>query len=706
VTGLTPAPLVIRSPAFIHGWLLRRQSRGLATPHKASARRGATWGGVAAAGLLIVYAAMAFSASLTKGVSFDEGQQLAVGYNIWLNNDYRIEGANGDFIKRWATLPYLVSRPKFVGRDDPYWRRAEPYEVGYKFFFEVGNRPEELLRQGRAMMVLLGVATGWLVFAWSRKLFGTAGGLISLGLFVFSPHMLAFGAIVSTEMSIVLLLFAATGCIWRLLHVVTWGRVAVSLAVVGMLVLAKLSALVILPITAVLIGVKFVAGGPLAVGWRGRWWRLASRASQAGVVAALVGLHAVSGWTAIWAHYGFRYAASPVPTDTSLGLRVAAQRVTVAPAVAAGTEWARRAHFFPEGFQRGVEELLASDNHLGAFMAGDWKLGGWRGFFPYAIWVKTRPALLLLLVVAAVGWWWARRNRDEASGTAGGPSLYAVAPWLVLPAVYLSVAMAEDINLGHRHVLPIYPALYVLAGAAALIASAAWGRAVVAALLVWMVRDSVAVRPNYLAFFGAQAGGPAKGYTRLVDSSLDWGMNLPELKAWLDEHNPGGKAPVFLGYFGTDNPEHYGIKAESLPGFFDWRKKAGLVTLRPGYYAISASLLQGVYTASFGPWTKESERTYRTVLQNFAALNRTKPGSPERRAFVQTFPKNFWEDEAYVLRHLRFARLCAWLRHQGEPPYHIGHAIFVWKLDRRALQAALLGPPVELVDRPMVLRRQ
>jgi hypothetical protein len=377
----------------------------------------------------------------------------------------------------------------------------------------------------------------------------------------------------------------------------------------------------------------------------------------------------------------------------------------VAPAVAAGTEWARRVHFFPEGFQRGVEELLASDNHLGAFMAGDWKLGGWRGFFPYAIWVKTRPALLLLLVVAGAGWWWARRNRGGASGRPG-PSLYAVTPLLVLPAVYLAVAVAEDINLGHRHVLPIYPALYVIAGAAALITRAAWGRAVVAALLVWTVRDSVAVRPNYLAFFGAQAGGPAKGYTRLVDSSLDWGMNLPQLKQWLDEHNPGGKVPVFLGYFGTDNPEHYGIKAESLPGFFDWRKKSGWVTLRPGYYAISASLLQGVYTASFGPWSKESERTYRTVLQNFEALNRTKPGSPERRAFVQTFPKNFWEDEAYVLRHLRFARLCAWLRQQGEPPHHIGHAIFVWKLDRRALQAALLGPSVELVDRPMVLRRQ
>lgn len=643
---------------------------------------------------------MAFTASAGKGVSFDEGQQLAVGYNIWLHNDYRIEGANGDFIKRWATLPYLVTRPNFVGRDDPFWRRAEPYEVGYKFFFEVGNRPEELLRQGRAMVVLLGVVTGWLVFRWSRALFGAAGGLISLGLFVFSPHMLAFGAIVSTEMSITLLMLAATGCIWRLLHTVTAGRVAVSLAVVGLLVLAKLSALVILPVTAVLVVVKFAAGRPMTASWRGRQVRLSGRATQAGVVAALVGLHALAGWAAIWAHYGFRHRASPWPADTGVVMRVAPKQVTVAPAVAMGTAWARRVHFFPEGFQRGVEELLASDNYLGAFMAGDWRLGGWRGFFPYAIWVKTRPALLLMLVVAGVGWWWLRRRRG------GVVEPYDVVPWLVLPAVYLGVAVAEDINLGHRHVLPIYPALYILAGGSVLLGRAVWGRTVVAALLVWMVRDSLAVRPNYLAYFGAQAGGPTKGYTHLVDSSLDWGMNLPQLKHWLDEHNPGGKVPVFLAYFGTDNPEHYGIKAEPLPGFFDWRKRKGLVALRPGYYAISASLLQGVYTASFGPWTHESERTYQTVLKNFEVLGRTKPGTPERRAFVQTFPKNFWEDEAYVLRHQRFARLCAWLRHQGDPPHHIGHAIFVWKLDRRELQAALLGPPAELVDRPMVLRRQ
>lgn len=662
--------------------------------------------GLAVAGLLIAYAAMAYSASLTKGLSFDEGQQLAVGYNIWLNDDYRIEGANGDFIKRWATLPFLVSRPNFVGRDDPHWRRAEPYEVGYRFFFGVGNRPEALLRQSRAMVVLLGVATGWLVFAYSKKLFGPVGGLISLGLFSFSPHMLAFGGIVSTDMSITLLLLASTGCIWRLLHEVTWGRVAVSLGVVGLLVLAKLSALAIIPITMVLVVLKLIGGRPLLVRWRERQWTLAGWRPQVAVFAGFVVLHGSSGWTAIWADYGFRYAATPDPSDATLTLRPLPARAEVAPVVAMAIDWTQRVHFFPEGFQRGVNELLGSDDHLGAFMGGEWKLGGWRGFFPYVIWVKTRPALMLMVVLAAAVWWLARRNRLGITAAQPVPPAYDVVPHLALVTVYLAVAVAEDINLGHRHVLPIYPSLYVIAGGAALAWRAGWARAAVGLLLVWMARDSLAVRPNYLAYFGPQAGGPEQGYAHLVDSSLDWGMNLPGLKRWLDTHNPEGKVPVFLGYFGTDSPEHYGIKAQRLPGFFDWQHRPGPVPiLQPGYYAISASLLQGVYTASFGPWSKEGERTYRTVVRNFEALNRTKPDSPERKAFLRQYPGVSWADELYVFRHLRFARLCAWLRHQGPPPHHVGHAIFIWRLDQAALQTALLGPPVELTDQPLVLRR-
>ena len=59
------------------------------------------------------------------------------------------------------------------------------------------------------------------------------------------------------------------------------------------------------------------------------------------------------------------------------------------------------------------------------------------------------------------------------------------------------------------------------------------------------------VRPHYLAYFNESVGGPANGYKHLVDSSLDWGQDLPELKAWTnrlpyDETRP---ANFYLAYF-------------------------------------------------------------------------------------------------------------------------------------------------------------
>jgi hypothetical protein len=654
---------------------------------------------------------MAWTATLSKGVSFDEGLQLAVGYNLWLNGDYRIEGANGDLVKRWATLPFLVTRPAFVGHDDPWWRAGGAYELGQRFLFELGNRPETILRQGRAMIALLGVLTGLLVFRASRRLFGARGGMISLALFVLSPAMLAFGGIVSTDMSITLTLFATTCCIWGLLHAITWPRLVISLVCTGLLVLAKPTALVIVPIAAVMLIVRFVAGGGLRVQWRDREWTMTSRRAQARVFAVMVVLHIAAGWSALWAHYGFRYVAAPLTESAGTPLRIATHAVRdEMPLVFARLlAWIERTHFLPQGFHKGIDSLLANDDAVGAYMRGEWSIGGRPSFFPYAIWVKTHPTLFLLLALGAIGWWRARSRAaftDQSASATTTPGLYQVTPHLALIGCYLAVAMTEDLNIGHRHVLPIYPSLYVLAGAIGLLE---WQRRSVAkwtvlASLAWLGAESVSVRPDYLAYFAPQAGGPENGYKHLVDSSLDWGMNLPELKQWLDEHDPGQRVPLFLAYFGTDRPKHYGIKARRLPGFFDRRQLEHYV-LTPGYYAISASLFQGVHTAAFGPWNAAYEQRYRDALRNVTDYQRAATNPRQLALLRRQRPPPFWANEIDVLDNLRLARLCAWLRHQGEPPHQVGHGIFIWKLGYGDLQAALLGPAVELGDPLAALRR-
>jgi 4-amino-4-deoxy-L-arabinose transferase-like glycosyltransferase len=655
------------------------------------------------AALLVAYAVLATFAARQQGLSFDEGLQLAVGYNLWVHGDFRVEGANGDLVKRWATLPFLVLQPKFVGRDDPLWLTGNAYELGRKFLFGLGNSPEQLLRASRAMITILGVTLGLLVFLVARRHFGAAGGLLALALFAFSPHMLAFGSLVSTDLAITATLFASTWCCWRLLHVVTAWRLLAGLISAGLLVLAKPTALIIVPIASILIAVRLWRGHALIILLGRRVWRLPRRREQAAVMAGLVFLHVLAGWGALWAHYGFRYAASPDPADPRVAFFQAPTRDEIPAPLTATLGWLQTHRLLPEGFIRGIANLLSCDDHLGSFTRGEWRLEGRYWFFPYAIWVKTHPALLLLLAGAVGAWWWRHRRRGAR---APGPGFYEVTPWLTLVGCYLGVAMTEDINIGHRHVLPIYPALHVLAGAAVplLRRTGVWSRLALTTLAAWPAYDALVLHPHYLAYFGPQAGGPAAGYLKLVDSSLDWGTELPALKRWIDRNNSRGEVPMYLAYFGADSPSHHRIAARRLPGFLE-RRTFEPYPLTPGYYAISASLFQSVYTTAFGPWSKDYENLYQRLLRQVVAFEQRVPDQGQRSRLLQRPEYCALANDIDLFDNLRFARLCAWLRRQGPPTHLVGYSILIWRLEYAGLEEALFGPPAELTNRPAVIRR-
>ncbi|HTB80370.1 MAG TPA: glycosyltransferase family 39 protein [Opitutaceae bacterium] len=645
---------------------------------------------------------MALSAAREKGPAFDETEHLAIGYDNWLNRDFRMETANGDFIKRWATLPLLFSRPKFPPTTDPMWRQGEAYVLGFEFLFQSGNDPAVLLGEGRTMVALLGVALGLLVFLCARSLFGPAGGLLALGLFVFSPEMLAHGALITSDLSLALALFASTWCVWKLLHEVTWGWLIISLVAVGVLLLSKMTAILIVPITAVMLLVRFIQGGPLK--WKfGHERAIATRKGQAAIVAGLMAAHMIFGWAAVWANYDFRYLARANPADEGLGFYHANPNATpISPPISSALGWCYRWHFLPEGYLKGNEALLGEIRERQTFLNGQWKIGGWRMFFPYAFLVKTSPGLLLLLPLGFAGWWYRRRRQvaeKPAGQTSEAPSFYAATPLLALFVVYAVVAMRQNINIGHRHILPLYPVLYVLAGSAALWwpARAIWARASVILLILWHAFDSFSIRPHYLAYFNFIDGGPSRAYHHLIDSSLDWGMDLPGLQHWLAVNNPGGHAQVFFAYFGTGSPEYYGIQSKRLPGVFDWRPRE-TYPLTPGIYAISASLLESINPLTFGPWSPIYENAYQQELTNMQILEQAGGNASAHAALLEKYPQKYWDEQYGNLELLRAARLYAWLRHNRQPDDSIGYSILIFKLDAAALQAALQGPPAELQE--------
>jgi hypothetical protein len=180
------------------------------------------------------------------------------------------------------------------------------------------------------------------------------------------------------------------------------------------------------------------------------------------------------------------------------------------------------------------------------------------------------------------------------------PSLTSAAKnWTALclllpPAIFMLSAMRSNLNLGLRHVLPVYPFIFIGIATATAAAWQRWrlytriGCAVLAAALA---SETFAAFPNYIPFFNAAAGGARGGLRILGDSNLDWGQDLKLLAQWQQRH-PG--ANLYLVYFGIADPWAYGIDYVNFPGGYPFGEKR---TIRgdPGFLAISATMLQGIY---------------------------------------------------------------------------------------------------------------
>lgn len=693
-------------------------------------------GQLAAVGVVLaVYWGMAVGASSHKSVAFDEMAHLTAGYTYWAYDDYRLHPENGNWPQRWAALPVVLGSFRFPPLDQPAWTLSNMYVMGDQFFYMSGNDADAMLWRGRAVIALLGVALGALVFAWTRRLVSPTGAWFSLLLYVFSPTLLAHGALVTSDMAAALLFTAAAGAIWAALHRLTpWTLVGSAVLVAGVF-LAKFSAPILAPIGLVMLIVRLIGGKPLTIRLGGRAVECQGRARQLAAFLGIAVVYVLVIWALIWASYGFRYTAFAAGTN---GKDAFMTPLTNGPGlVAAILTTARQQHLLPEAYLYGFANTMQYAAQRAAFLNGEFSTTGWWWFFPYAFLVKTTlPALGLgLLALAALVVRWRRAGEKGSAWRRVATSLYAGTPLLALLAVYWVFAITSHLNIGHRHLLPIYPVLCILAGGAGYwiepllerwvrarrrpeqrgrknrkerkekkdkkdsadgrrtgVASdwitIAGGLAIV--LLSWHAVESIRVSPHYLAYFNQLAGGPSQGYKHLADSSLDWGQDLPGLEQWLDER--GLQLPdserVYLSYFGTGRPEYYGIQATQLWGFLDRRPQQPPEPLGGGIYCISATMLNVVAPR---PWTQALETEYQQRLTNVRLLSDTGENTQARTDLLRKTGEDFWWQTFRRFDELRLGRLAAFLR--GREPYaQVAYSILIYRLTDADVNAALYGP--------------
>ena len=398
---------------------------------------------------------------------------------------------------------------------------------------------DRILSLGRAGILPFFWVASAVVFLWGYRAAGPAAALFATLLFTTLPPVLAHSGLITTDMAAAAWIGAAALASLWWVELPNRRRTMVFGAVLGFACLAKFSALIFLPAALLLMH-------------RRRLWRHRRSLAQACALAFLV----------VWAGYRFSFAKVEY-----LHLRLPAPRFFTGLA----TLWAHNAA-----------------GHA-SYLLGQRSNTGFWYYYPVALALKTPLAFLLLACGAA------------------GPACRRLFPRMAPPLFFclaiLLCALPSRINIGVRHILPVYVGLSVVGGvAAAGMLRQRAARWILAALVLWQVGSGALQHPDYLAYTNEIAGDRPENF--LADSDLDWGQDMKRLGARLER---AGATEVTFEPFNRTYP---GLAGHSFPRILP----GDPARPSPGWNAVSVSTWKIFATPRWPDASTAQERVGKSIL--------------------------------------------------------------------------------------------
>jgi len=530
-----------------------------------SSDRARQWFWPTVVALLTYLCAVQIFSALQESNTVDEPPELTAGYSYWKWGDFRMNPEHPPLAKMLAALPLLRFRLSFP-TEPTALSRVDEYAFASQFFEANARKVDALLFAARLTSIFLTSFLGLAIALWARSAFNSATALTALTLYAFDPTITAHGRYVKNDVAITL--FAFLACI-------AWGayltrpslpRFLLAGLSLGAAMATKFSALFLFPAFLILAAIRYWQGTRSRSLWRSAGSWLAIVSLSFGVVFLIYALPA------------FIHGVKLGGVDRRV-LHDLMDRST-APAIARYSQGGGTGYPFFEGL------ILALDhNTFGhpSYLLGMRGMKGWWYYFPVAFAVKMPAAALVFFVLS--GWACLARIRLVRF-----PSLSL--SWFVLavpPVVFGTFSLMSHLDIGIRHLLPIWPFLFILSAAIFDRAKFRHSRAILVLLGAGLVAESVAIYPHYTAFFNVFAGGPSRGPKILVDSNVDWGQDAKNLSAWL--RGRGDPAPkVCVDYFGTADLRRLGISGPSLPVKWETERHVSLDCVA----AVSVTRLYGV----------------------------------------------------------------------------------------------------------------
>lgn len=480
------------------------------------------------AALISVFFILTLTTALkTSGTCDEIAHHIPVGYALLTKWDFKMDTSQPPLPRYIIAWPLKLFMNINMPADKNEWRRPDRSSYGRDFFYKYNKDPKKMILLCRIPVILMGILCGLLLFAWASSMYGEKTGIMSLFLYSFSPNIIAHAGLATHDMAAALFIFLAVYTFRLFMTSPSIDRVFFAGASLGLAQLSKYNAILLYPVFLLLLILRLLPGPGN---------REAKSKLLKFPIVILISI------IVIWAGYGFDL--QPILKDA---MRVS-EKVGMLPQGFRETWLEHMLKNVPVPIGAHILGVIGVIRHTressATFFMGKWVNHGSWFYFLTAFLVKNPIPMLIFFFV---GLYLTLRKKLTSYETV----------ILVTTTAFFLVSLASNLQIGLRHLLPLFPFCFIIAGRSAelfskrrILSTALW------LLVFWNIFTCLGAWPNYLSYFNEFAGGSCNGYKILRDSNVDWGQDLPALAEYMKKN---GLSEITLEYFGQAEPASYDI---------------------------------------------------------------------------------------------------------------------------------------------------
>ena len=359
------------------------------------------------------------------------------------------------------------------------------------------------IHNGRYVTLIVCLLTGFFIYRWAKELFGENGGLLSLFFFVFCPNLNGHGILLSMDAYTALFTVSTSYYYWKFIKRSGWKYFLAFSSSLALAQIAKYSMI------HLVIFLGFVSIFVL----------LKRKTIFSGFVRNFIRLLVMGVIVVFVINLGYIFNN---PGKSLSEFKLASKSFTSLQKSFIGSIPLP----LPKPYIEGLD-MISYMNELGAghpyvsdsnYLLGEKRTGTGFWYYYFVVFTFKTPLVVLLLLAAAIVFLLVRKKKQ------GHPSTML----FLLSFIFyflLVLGLQNNVQIGIRHVLMVYPLLYVLVG---FVTSLPWfqqrSKLLVSLVIAYSVTTYYLFFPNLISYSNELIIPKKNAYKVMADSNLDYGQ--------------------------------------------------------------------------------------------------------------------------------------------------------------------------------------